>query len=133
MCELIDYSEVTNRPKTVPHQRLIKIHREALTENFLGIKNENWKAASRDLGHTALRLYLYLAANADKYNLALSPAAIENEIGMPRSTYSDQFKKLLNKGYIVHKGGNQYEFFEKPQDISGDISKVQTDDGFNWQ
>lgn len=132
MKEIYDYSEVANRPITVPHQRLIKIHREALTENFLGIKNENWKAASRDLGHTALRLYLYLAANADNYNLALSPAAIENEIGMPRSTYSDQFKKLINKGYIVHKGGNQYEFFEKPQDISGDISKVPTTDGFNW-
>ncbi|MDY3303289.1 MAG: phage minor capsid protein [Clostridia bacterium] len=28
--------------------------------------------------------------------------------------------------------GKQYEFFEKPQDISGDISKVQTNDGFDW-
>lgn len=37
---------------TYPNQRMIKIHRERTTADFLGIKNENWQAASRDLGHT---------------------------------------------------------------------------------
>lgn len=61
---------------TYPNQRTVKIHREKATTDFLGIKNENWKAASRDLSAHALKLYMYLASNADNFELALSPAAI---------------------------------------------------------
>ena len=46
-------------PKTVPNQRVIRVHRERASSDFLGIKNERWMAASRTLGATALRLYLY--------------------------------------------------------------------------
>ena len=52
---------------TYPNQRLIKIHRESAKTDFLGIKNENWKSAARDLSPHALLLYLYLASNADNY------------------------------------------------------------------
>ncbi|MEE1017608.1 MAG: hypothetical protein U0L27_08060 [Ruminococcus sp.] len=34
---------------------------------------------------------------------------------MPRSTYHDQFRVLVNKGYLVNTHGNSYDFFEKPQ------------------
>lgn len=33
---------------------------------------------------------------------------------MPRSTYHDQFKILIEKGYLVPSHGNTYEFFELP-------------------
>ena len=102
-------------PDTFPNQRMIHIHRERATSDFLGIKNENWQAASRDLGAHALRLYLYLAANADGYRLALSPADIRQTIGMPQSTYRDQFIKLVDKGYLVPNGSNGFDFFEVPQ------------------
>ena len=100
---------------TYPNQRVINIHREAAKSDFLGIKNQNWQAAARDLGAHALMLYLYLAANADGYNLALSPAAIRQAIAMPRSTYQDQFVKLIDRGYIVQESGNVYNFYETPQ------------------
>lgn len=99
---------------TYPNQRIVKIHRERATKDFLCIKNENWQAASRDLGAHALRLYLYLASNADGFNLALSQRAVEDAIGMPRSTYYDQFRILENKGYLKCVGNNRYEFFEIP-------------------
>ena len=102
-------------PYTVANQRTVCVHRERAASDFLGIKNENWKAAARDLKPHALLLYMYLASNADNYELALSPAAITAEIGMPRSTYHDQFKLLVNKGYLVNTHGNTYDFFEKPQ------------------
>ena len=102
-------------PYTVANQRTVCVHRERPSADFLGIKNENWKAAARDMSPHALKLYLYLAANADNYTFALSPAAITEEIGMPRSTYHDQFKVLVNKGYLVNTHGNTYDFFEKPQ------------------
>ena len=101
--------------ETYPNQRMIKVHRERATTNFLGIKNENWQAASRDLGAHALRLYLYLAANANNYSFALSPADIRQRIGMPNSTYRDQFMILVDKGYLVQSGSNKYDFYEVPQ------------------
>ena len=74
---------------TFPNQRMIKIHRESVKTDFLGIKNENWQSAARDLGAHALMLYLYLASNANNYTVALSPAAVRQAIGMARSTYHD--------------------------------------------
>ena len=116
-------------PTTYPNQRTVRVHRERVTTDFLGIKNENWKAAARDLSPHALKLYMYLASNADNYELALSQAAIREEIGMPRSTYHDQFHILVDKGYLVPVHGNTYDFFETPQprlDKQG-ISKVSSD------
>ena len=100
---------------TVANQRTVRVHRERASSDFLGIKNENWKAAARNLSPHALLLYLYLASNADNYTFALSPAAITADVGMPRSTYHDQFKVLVNKGYLVNTHGNTYDFYEKPQ------------------
>ena len=102
-------------PETFPNQRMIKVHREEVKTDFLGIKNENWQAASRDLGAHALRLYLYLAANANNYEFALSPADIRQRIGMPTSTYRDQFLILVDKGYLVQSGNNKFDFYEIPQ------------------
>lgn len=102
-------------PITYPNQRVVKIHRESVKTDFLGIKNENWQAASRDLGAHGLRLYLYLASNANNYNLALSPAAARAAVGIPRSTYFDQFAVMVDKGYLVPGAGNIYDFYEVPQ------------------
>lgn len=97
-------------PNTVPNQRLIAIHRERAASDFLGIKNSHWQAAARDLGAHALMLYLYFASNANGYLLALSPAAIRQTVGMPQSTYRDQFTKLIDRGYLVQRGdSNTYD------------------------
>lgn len=101
--------------KSVANQRFVKVHRENLNSNFLGVNNDNWRAAARDLGATAFLLYVYLVANADNYEFALSPSAITNSIGMPESTYRDQFRKLVSKGYLVDCGKNKYEFYEAPK------------------
>ena len=100
---------------TYPHQKSVCIHREVARTDFLGIKNENWQAAARDLRPHALVLYLYLASNADNYTLALSPAAVRESVGMARSTYNDQVQILIDKGYLVLSHGNTYDFYEVPQ------------------
>ena len=106
-------------PNTVPNQRLVEIHRERATSDFLGIKNINWQAAARDLGAHALMLYLYFASNANGFTLALSPAAIRQAVGMPASTYRDQFVKLTDKGYLVQRGNsNTYDFYETPKRVT---------------
>ena len=100
---------------TYPHQRVVNIHREPINADFLGIKNENWQYAARDLKPYGCMLYLYLASNRNNYKLALSPAAVRQAIGMAQSTYRDQFNILLEKGYLVQTGGNTFDFFEKPR------------------
>ena len=119
-------------PYTVPNQRVVTIHREKARSDFLGIKNENWQSAARDLGAHALLLYLYLASNADGYDLALSPAAIRQAVGMARSTYHDQFARLIDKGYLVETGGSTYDFYEVPQTRPGTpLKKAVSADGLN--
>ena len=102
-------------PTTYPNQKTVIIHREPAKSDFLGIKNENWMAAARDLRPFAFMLYLYLAANANGFKLALSPAAIRDAIGLSVSTCSDQIKVLIDRGYLVPSHGNTYDFYEVPQ------------------
>lgn len=117
---------------TVPNQRTVRIHRERATANFLGIKNENWQAASRDLGAHGLQLYLYLASNADNYTLALSPVAVRQAIGLKRSTYHDKFHELEEKGYLVNTHGNTFEFYEVPQ-AAAQTKNSMTVDGLDFE
>ena len=119
-------------PITYPNQRIVRIHRESVKSDFLGIKNENWQAASRDLGAHGLRLYLYLAANANNYALALSPAAARAAVGIPRSTYFDQFAVMVDKGYLVPGAGNTYDFYEIPQPAT-QTEKEMTADGLEFE
>lgn len=102
-------------PTTVPNQKVIQIHREPLGGNFLGINNDNWKYAARVLGAQAFLLYTYLASNKNEYKTALSPAAVQKDIGMPRSTFYDQLRKLESMGFLVHDKGNLCHFYEVPQ------------------
>lgn len=113
---------------TYPNQRMVKIHREPAKSDFLGIKNANWQAAARDLGPHGLRLYLYLASNANNFTLALSPAAARAAVGIPRSTYFDYFQIMLNKGYLVPATGNTFDFYEVPQSAGQSVSA----DGLNF-
>ena len=106
---------------TVENQRRVLVHRDMPKEkegNFLLIKNENLFAAFRELNATALCLYLYLAGNKDGFDLAFSPKAIHNEMGLPESTCRDQFKVLVNKGYLVRRSetSNRYDFYEIPKE-----------------
>ena len=117
-------------PNTVPNQRLVAIHRERASSDFLGIKNSHWQAAARDLGAHALMLYLYFASNTNGFTLALSPAAIRQAVRMPQSTYRDQFVRLVDKGYLVQRGdSNTYDFYETPQRATH-TEKDETDGGY---
>ena len=84
-------------PETVSNQKVIHIHKPSYTCDFLQIGNEEWQAVSTDkknLGRTALQLYLYLAANANGYQFALSQQAVENAVGIGRTSYDKYLKRL---------------------------------------
>lgn len=105
-------------PETVANQKVIHINRQKCDKNFVQISKENWYSAYRNLNATAFCLYLYLAGNRDGFDLAFSPKAVHEEMGMPISTCKDQVKLLIAKGYLVPKreGSNVFDFFEIPKE-----------------
>lgn len=105
---------------TVPNQNLIKIHREKPHSDFLQIKNSNWQRMIKETqDYYAFALYLYFCSNADNYTFALSPAAITEAIGLPRSTYYKKYDILKEKGYI-REDNNLIHFYEVSQKRKND-------------
>ena len=103
-------------PYTSPYQKTVTIHRSPLDKNFLGINNDSWKTAARILTPPSFLLYIYFASNKDKFTLALSPKAIQQEIGMARSTFYDQVNVLESLGYLVKDNDKKsgWHFYERP-------------------
>ena len=83
-------------PKTVPNQRVIRVHRERASSDFLGIKNERWMAASRILGATALRLYLYLALDLSRGEAHPDEGEFLDLVKLPFS----ELLAMVNRGEI---------------------------------
>ena len=100
---------------SVSNQRIVKIHKPKYRENFLQIGIDEWQAAVKVMTKCEFALYLYLAGNADGFNLELSRQAFENATGYKKTAYSDAVNKLIQLGYIVHKGGNFYHFYTSPR------------------
>lgn len=101
---------------TVPHQKVVKVHRQPIGNNFISISKESYSKAYRDMSNSSasLALYIWLVGNKNNYSFALSPEAIEREIGMARSSYNGAVKKLIDLGYLVRKdeNSNVYDFYE---------------------
>ena len=96
---------------TYANQKSIRIHKPAVSRDFLQIDNKEWMAVNKQLGPYCLQLYLYLAANADGFNLELSPQHAENDAGIRRTTFYDYMRKLEIFGYLVWKHSNVYDFY----------------------
>ena len=121
---------------TVPNQNTIIIHKEMPKSNFLQIKNENWQnmlLKTRD--PYAFVLYLYLASNANGYKFALSQQAIENEIGLAKSTFYKKMHVLKDAGYIIEGKGNQLHFYEVPQTTKSRNEEIENNNcgGLSWE
>ena len=114
---------------TVPNQNVMIIHRNYPEANFLQISNQHWQNMIKETGDPyALVLYLYFASNANNYHLEISPVAIQNATGLARSTYYKKMELLEKKGYVVHRKGNVYDFYETPHqktDNGGRLSDEQ--------
>lgn len=101
-------------PTSHPNQKWIRIHKPRLINNFLSIANDDWMTANKTLTPYGLQLYLYLAANADGYQFALSPEYAEQSAGIRRTTFYDYLRLMEIEGYLVWRGGNTYDFYTTP-------------------
>ena len=99
---------------TVPNQKIIVIHKDKPDRDFLQIKNEHWMEVNKKYGPYALQIYLYLAKNASGYEMALSQAAAETEVGIKKTTFHKYLDLFIREGYLVKRNGNTYDFYEVP-------------------
>ena len=100
---------------TYANQKSVCIHKPAVRSNFLQIANSDWMEANKTLTPYGLQLYLYLASNADGFNLELSPQHAENAAGIRRTTFYEYLRKLEINGYLVWRRSNHYDFYTTPR------------------
>ncbi len=102
---------------TYANQKSVCIHKPAVRSNFLQIANSDWMEANKTLTPYGLQLYLYLASNADGFNLELSPQHAENAAGIRRTTFYEYLRKLEISGYLVWRRSNHYDFYTTPRPV----------------
>ena len=57
-------------------------------------------------------LWCYLSLNQEGYELALSNEAVTETTGMSKDAYDTGVRLLIEKGYLVQRAGNTYDFFQ---------------------
>ena len=85
---------------TYPNQKIIHINKNRYKANFLQVGIDEWQEAFKELKPSTFAIYLYLASNADGFDLALSQKAIENALGIKKTAYHNAIAELKEKGYI---------------------------------
>lgn len=88
------------------NQKTIIINKKKYDKNFLQIGIDEWQEAYRKLKPTTFAIYLYLCGNKDGYHFDLSPAAIDNALGIKKTAYYSAIQQLEDENYIVD--GNFY-------------------------
>lgn len=101
---------------TAPKQKVVTIRKTACDKSnvYATINVESARKASKNLTDAGRLLWMYLAMNADGYTFALSNVAVAEQWNMGRKQYNNGVKELTEKGYLVHRGGKNYDFIECP-------------------
>lgn len=102
-----------------PNQKKIVVHKDRPQRDFLQIQNAHWMDVNKKYGPYALQLYLYLAKNADGFELWLSQEAAALEAGIKKTTFHKYVNLFIAEGYLVKRNGNIYDFYEVP--LNGNI------------
>ena len=98
-----------------PNQRIITIKKNATTENNAIILDyETTMKAMRDLKPATFLVWIYLNANENGCEFALSRVDVMNQTGISSSSYDSAIKELKEKSYLIHTTDNRYDFYATP-------------------
>jgi hypothetical protein len=110
--------------KTYPNQKIIHINKETHKNAYLSIEIDEWIDASNNLKPITFKIYLYLASNADGFDLALSRQDIMDKLSISKNSYLNGIAELEEKNYIILKQGNIYDFYTVPMYQSSGTSDI---------
>ena len=95
-----------------PNQRIITIKKNATTENNAIILDyETTMNTARDLKPTTFLVWIYLNANENGCEFALSRVDAIKETGISVSSYARAVAELKEKGYLIHTTDDRYDFY----------------------
>ena len=111
--------------KTVPHQKVVSVKKEMTDEKhyYCKINLNALESASRDLQAGAFKLWIYFSKNQPNYTFALSSKEVEESFGIKIKQYNNAIAELIEKRYLVQEKGNQFFFYEIPQQSNSVITK----------
>lgn len=108
---------------TYPNQRIITIKENAMpekgaNERFVALNYETMMKAMRDLTPTTHHVWVYLNANKNGYEFALSTTDICAQTGLSPSTAKKAINELIEKRYLVLQPNKtkHYDFYAMPQE-----------------
>lgn len=119
---------------TVANQKTITTVKEkSNADNKYAIFNLNaLNYAMIDLKASGFKLWCYLNKNQDGFTFALSAVdAVKWGVGC-RKSYDNAVKELVEKGYLIHRGGNHYDFYELPKSDAITITTHKAEEGFTF-
>lgn len=111
--------------KLYPNQQSIVIFKREDSELFAQFDMDALQKAMQELDGAALKIWLYLVKNRDRFEFALSPKAME-EWGLKKDSYYRGKKVLEEKGYLV-EGKDGLEFYDMPKEK---VERIQAFYGF---
>ena len=102
---------------TYPNQKVVTVHKNkgSADQPFLQLINSEWQQAAKELTGVEFKLYIYIAANADGFEFALSRKDVMNCTGISEIAYENGIKSLIKKGYLFHTHGNNFDFNSSPK------------------
>ena len=90
---------------TSPNQKSIVTHKTTSDDTHIYSKYnvDATMSAAKELSDRAFKLYARLNLHQDGHVYALSPIAIQADIGMSDKRYREAVKELTDKGYLVQQ------------------------------
>ena len=99
-----------------PNQKIATVQKApADKKHVYGVFNKDVLfRACRELTGNEMKTFLYIAANQQGYQMALSSADIAEQVGSTVDGIRTAIRGLIKKGYLVKDHGNYYVFYELP-------------------
>lgn len=96
-----------------PNQKVVTVVKEKCsnTEFYAKININALHKAMSNLKTNSFKLWIYFAKNQPYHTFELSCADC-NQWGIKSDAYHSAVKDLINKGYLINIGGNEYTFYE---------------------
>lgn len=115
--------------QTNPNQKIISISGKAACDKENIYAKINKKAlieAMKNLTPTNFEVWLYLASQQSDYTFAFSPAAVQSETGLKKSSLQEGIRVLIKEKYLIKRDDNSniYDFYEIPREEQEQIINI---------
>lgn len=100
---------------TNPNQKKIKIQKEDCNKDnkYTIINLDALQAAMVNLTNAQFKVWVYLAKNADNYQLDLSPAEAACNWNIKKTTMQETIREFIHIGYLEKSNDREYYIFHE--------------------